>query len=125
MAEAGLSPFTAIARGLRCRCPNCGGGRLLSGYLTPALKCEQCALDFSSIDAGDGPAVFVILIAGFLVVGLALVAEIVWRPPYWVHTALWIPLMLATTLGLLRPFKGVLMALQLHNKAGESRFQKE
>lgn len=125
MAEAGLSPLSAIARGLRCRCPRCGEGRLLSGYLTPANSCERCGLDFSAVDAGDGPAVFVILIAGFVVVGLALVTEIFWRPPYWVHAALWIPLMLATTLGLLRPFKGVLIALQLHHKAEESRFQRE
>lgn len=125
MAEAGLSPFSAMTRGLRCRCPRCGEERLLSGYLTPASRCEQCGLDFSSVEAGDGPAVFVILIAGFVVVGLVLVTEIFWRPPYWVHAALWIPLMLATTLGLLRPFKGVLMALQLHHKAEESRFQKE
>lgn len=125
MADAGLSPIPAIARGLRCRCPQCGQGQLLSGYLTPAGKCGHCGLDFSSADAGDGPAVFVILIAGFFVVGLALVTEIFWRPPYWVHAAMWIPLMLLTTLGLLRPFKGVLMALQLHHKAEESRFPKD
>lgn len=125
MADASPSPISAIANGLRCRCPRCGEGRLLSGYLTPANTCEHCGLDYSSIDAGDGPAVFVILIAGFLVVGLALVTEIFWRPPYWVHAALWIPLMLATTLGLLRPFKGVLMALQLHHQAEEGRFQKK
>ncbi len=125
MADASPSPFSAIARGFRCRCPRCGEGRLLSGYLTPAEKCENCGLDFGFADAGDGPAVFVILIAGFVVVGLALVTEIFWRPPYWVHAALWIPLMLAITLGLLRPFKGILIGLQYSNKAEESRFQKD
>ncbi len=121
----GLSRAGVFAAGLRCRCPRCRNGRLFSGYLTPAKTCERCGLDFSFADAGDGPAVFVILVAGFLVVGLALVTEIFWRPPYWVHAALWIPLMLAVTLGLLRPFKGVLIALQYRNQAEESRFQKE
>lgn len=125
MAEAGPSPLSAIGNGLRCRCPRCGQGRLFSGYLMPMKNCEKCGLDFGFADAGDGPAVFVILIAGFLVVGLALITEIFWRPPYWVHAALWIPMMLATTLGLLRPFKGVLIALQFHNTAEESRFQKD
>ncbi len=125
MTEPGLSPVNPVAAGIRCRCPRCGEGSLLSGYLTPAQRCDRCGLDFGFADAGDGPAVFVILVAGILVVGAALVTEIFWRPPYWVHAALWIPLMLAATLGLLRPFKGVLIALQYRHKAEESRFQKE
>ena len=86
-----VSPYTA---GLRCRCPRCGEGRLFAGYLTLAPRCERCNLDFSFADAGDGPAVFVILIAGFIVVGSALVVEATWRPPYWLHAVLWLPLLL-------------------------------
>jgi uncharacterized protein (DUF983 family) len=68
--------------------------------------------------------VFVILIAGFLVVGLAVLVEFLFRPPYWVHAILWIPLTLASTLGLLRPLKGVLVALQVHHKAAEGRLDR-
>jgi uncharacterized protein (DUF983 family) len=68
--------------------------------------------------------VFVILIAGFLVVGLAVLVEFLFRPPYWVHAILWIPLTLASTLGLLRPLKGVLVALQFHHKAAEGRLDR-
>ena len=62
-----------------------------------------------------------ILIAGFLVVGAAVIVEFLWRPPYWVHALLWIPIILIVTLGLLRPLKGLLIALQFHHKAEESR----
>jgi len=110
-----------IAAGLAGRCPQCGKGRLFQGFLTLRPKCDVCGLDFSFADAGDGPAVFVILFAGFVVVGLALVVEFTWQPPYWVHALLWGPLILLTTLGPLRPFKGVLIALQFHHAAAEGR----
>jgi uncharacterized protein (DUF983 family) len=113
-----VSPYAA---GLRSRCPRCGQGKLFAGYLTLAPRCDRCDLDFSFADAGDGPAVFVILIAGFVVVGAALVTEAVWRPPYWLHAAMWVPLLLIVTLGLLRPLKGLLVALQFHHKAEEGR----
>ncbi|MEX0589486.1 MAG: DUF983 domain-containing protein [Xanthobacteraceae bacterium] len=113
-----VSPYAA---GLRGRCPRCGEGRLFAGYLTLAPRCERCGLDFSFADSGDGPAVFVILIAGFVVVGAALVTEALWRPPYWLHAALWLPLLLILTLGLLRPLKGLLVTLQYHHKAEQGR----
>lgn len=64
---------------------------------------------------------FIILIAGFLVVGLAVVVEFIWRPPYWVHAMLWIPLVLAVTLGMLRPLKALIVALQYHHDAATRR----
>ena len=113
-----VSPYLA---GVRCCCPRCGRGRLFTGFLTLAPACESCGLDYGFADAGDGPAVFVILIAGFLVVGAAVIVEFVWRPPYWVHALLWVPMILVVTLGLLRPLKGLLVALQFHHKAEEGR----
>ena len=113
-----VSPYSA---GLRGRCPRCGEGKLFNGYLDLAPRCERCKLDYSLADAGDGPAVFVILIAGFVVVGAALVVEATWRPPYWLHALLWLPLLLIMTLGLLRPLKGLLVTLQYHHKAEEGR----
>ncbi len=113
-----MSPYIA---GIACRCPRCGRGRLFTGFLTLARRCESCGLDYNFADAGDGPAVFVILIAGFLVVGAAVIVEFIWRPPYWVHALLWIPMILVVTLGLLRPLKGLLVALQFRHKAEEGR----
>ena len=108
-------------RGLACRCPRCGKGKLYAGFLTLAPKCERCGLDYGFIDSGDGPAVFIIMIAGFIVVGAALVVEIKYQPPFWVHAALWLPLILATTLLPMRSMKSLLIALQYHHKAAEGR----
>jgi len=125
MAKAVRPPVSPFLAGLKCRCPRCGEGRMFSGFLELAPRCDKCRLDYGFADAGDGPAVFVILIAGFLVVGLAVVVEFVWRPPYWLHAILWIPLVLMVTLGLLRPLKGLLVALQFHHKAAEGRVDRD
>jgi uncharacterized protein (DUF983 family) len=113
-----------IGRGLRGRCPRCGEGKLFSGFLTLRRACAHCGLDYGFADAGDGPAVFVILIGGFIVVFAALATEIVYQPPYWVHAALWLPLILIVTLAPLRLIKGLLIALQYHHKAAEGRLEK-
>ncbi|MEI7804687.1 MAG: DUF983 domain-containing protein [Hyphomicrobiales bacterium] len=110
-----------IARGLRCRCPRCGEGRLFDGFLTLRAKCERCGLSYSFADAGDGPAIFVIFIAGFIVVFSALITEILYQPPFWLHALLWGPMILAVTLLPLRSMKGLLIALQYHHKAAEGR----
>ncbi len=114
----------AILRGIRGRCPRCGEGTLFHGFIGLKPNCDKCGLDFSFADAGDGPAVFGILIGGFIVVFAAMVVEIAYQPPYWVHAALWVPLILIVTLGPLRPIKGVLIALQYHHKAAEGRLER-
>jgi uncharacterized protein (DUF983 family) len=112
----------AISAGVSCACRRCGHGRLFAGFLTLQLCCERCGLDYGFADAGDGPAVFIMFLGGAIVVGAALVTEILFRPPYWVHAALWLPLIVLVTLGPLRPMKGLMIALQYHHKAAESRF---
>jgi uncharacterized protein (DUF983 family) len=107
---------------VRCRCPRCGNGKLFQGFLTLRPRCDACGLDYAFADAGDGPAVFIMFLAGFVVVGAALVTEVLYQPPYWVHALLWGPLILAVTLLPLRPMKGLMIALQFHHKAEEMRF---
>ena len=87
----------------------------------PAAGCESCGLDYAFIDSGDGPAIFIIMIAGAIVVGSALIVEIKYQPPFWLHAALWLPLILATTLLPMRSMKSLLIALQYHHKAAEGR----
>jgi uncharacterized protein (DUF983 family) len=110
-----------IRAGLSCRCPRCGQGKLFQGFLNLRPRCEACGLDYAFADAGDGPAVFIILIAGFVVVGCALVTELLYAPPLWVHAVLWLPLILVTTLVPLRSMKGLMIALQYHHRAAEGR----
>ncbi len=103
------------------RCPRCGQGSLFHGYLKVAHACPSCGLDYAAFDAGDGPMVFVILIVGAIVCGSALFVEVAYQPPYWVHAALWIPLVFILTFALLRLAKGLLLVLQYKHKAGEGR----
>lgn len=120
-----MSNLSPIRTGLRCRCPRCGQGKLFSGFLTLRPRCEACGLNYNFADAGDGPAVFVILLGGGIVVAAALFTEIVYQPPYWVHAVLWLPLILLVTLAPLRLMKGVLIALQYHHKAAEGRLEQK
>lgn len=113
---------STLAAGIGGRCPACHRGKLYSGYLALAPRCENCGLDYSFADSGDGPAVFVILVTGFVVTGLALLAEIFYAPPYWLHAVLWGSLAILLPLVLLRSFKGALIALQFRHKAEESKF---
>lgn len=110
-----------VARGLSCRCPRCGEGKLYDGFLNLRPQCAVCGLDYAFIDTGDGPAVFIIMIAGAIVVAAALIVEVKYQPPFWLHAALWLPLILATTLLPLRAMKSLLIALQFHHKAAEGR----
>ena len=108
-------------RGLACKCPRCGEGKLYAGFLTLAPRCRACGLDYAFIDSGDGPAIFIIMIAGAIVVAAALIVEVKYRPPFWLHAALWLPLIVVTTLLPLRSMKSLLIALQYHHKAAPGR----
>jgi len=113
-----ISPYTA---GLLGRCPRCGRGKMFVGLLTLVPRCSCCGLDYAFADAGDGPAVFVTLLGGFLVLGGALWTELTFEPPFWVHLVVFLPLTAIVCLGLLRPTKGLLVALQYRNKAAQFR----
>ena len=115
------SPY---ATGMKNRCPRCGEGKLFKGFVDLAPSCEACGLDYGFADSGDGPAILVMLVAGFIVVGSALVVEVKYEPPMWVHLAIFLPLTLIVCLGMLRPLKGVLLALQYRNKAGLGQLEK-
>jgi len=94
------------------RCPACGQGKLFSGFLTVSKVCSSCDLSFAEHDAADGPAVFGIFIIGGGVVTLALLLERWLSPPLWVHALLWAPSIIGGSLAILRPTKGLIIALQ-------------
>lgn len=114
-------PQPPVLTGARGLCPRCGQGRMFRGYIDLMPACEVCGLDFSFADSGDGPAVFVIMIAGGLVLGFALWLEFTFEPPFWVHLVVSLPVLVLVCGGLLRVLKGILIALQYRNRAAEGR----
>jgi uncharacterized protein (DUF983 family) len=112
----GAAPPSALAAGLRCRCPACGEGALFEGFLAVRPRCAVCGLDLSAQDSGDGPVAFIVLIAGAIVVALALITEVRYEPPIWLHLVLWLPLTMILVLALMRPFKAILIAAQYKHR---------
>jgi uncharacterized protein (DUF983 family) len=99
------------------RCPRCGQGKLFKGLLTVVDRCAVCGLDLRAHDTGDGPAVFIIFILGFIVVPLAVWTEFHFEPPIWVHILIWPALLLGGTIGLLRPLKALMIGQQYRHRS--------
>ena len=116
MSQAASSP---LATGLTGHCPRCGRGRLFNGFLAVAPRCEACGLDLSLQDSGDGPVALIVLLVGFIVVIAALVVEVRYGWPVWLHLLVWLPLSALLCLVLMRPFKGILIALQYKHRRHE------
>ena len=110
------NPYLAGAAG---RCPHCGQGHLFKGFLGIAPVCDSCGYDLSKADSGDGPAVFLIFILGFLVVPMALWVSMTVDWPLWLHAIVWSIVVLALTLGMLRPAKAYVVALQYRYRRSE------
>jgi len=105
---------TALWRGLRGKCPNCGEGHLFRKFVKVADACNHCGEDFHHHRADDFPAYLVIILVGHIIVPLAMYVEVVYSPAYWIQAAVWLPLILAMSVGLLQPVKGAVVALQWH-----------
>lgn len=110
---------TMLKSGFLCRCPACGDAPLFDSLLTIKPKCVACGADFSVQDSGDGPAVFVILVAGAICVPFILIAQLAFKPPIWLLGLIGLPLTAGVCLGLLRPFKSMLFSAQWRHSAGE------
>ena len=111
------NPYLAGAAG---RGPRCGEGFLIDGFLKVAPACDACGATFTKADSGDGPVVFITLIAGFLMAFGAMFHMIAFNPPIWVLLVVWLPLTVITVLALLRPMKGLMVAAQFTNQASEA-----
>lgn len=105
-------------------CPQCGERTLFEGAVKFAPRCRACGLDYVQFNVGDGPAAFLTLIIGALVVGLALTVELAWGPPFWVHVVLWVPFTAGAVIWGLRAGKAALLAAEYKRQAGEGRLKK-
>lgn len=104
--------------GVLGRCPACDGGPLFRGFLKTVERCGACGFDFGRVNTGDGAAVFIMQVAGALVVFPALYVQIAYSPPIWAMLAVAAPLTAGLALGLMRPGKGAMIALQMGGAAG-------
>lgn len=104
--------WSAMARGWRCRCPNCGEGKLFRAFLKTADSCSQCGQNFTHHRADDLPAYLVIVIVGHIVVPVALAIETRFAPPILLQLAIYLPLTLFSSLMLLQPIKGAVVGFQ-------------
>jgi uncharacterized protein (DUF983 family) len=111
----------AIRTAIACKCPRCGEGSLyppgVNLVLLPA--CPVCNLNLAKNDSADGPAVFLIFLLGFSLVPLALLMENIFAPPLWFHAVFWGAVALGATIGLLRPLKAYIIALQFKHRPGD------
>ncbi|MFM9978455.1 MAG: DUF983 domain-containing protein [Sphingomonadaceae bacterium] len=104
-------------------CPQCGGRTLFAGWVRFAERCRICGLDFSAFNVGDGPAAFLTLIVGAIVVIGAVTLELAAGPPFWLHLILWPPITLTLVIGGLRAAKAWLIRAEYRHAAREGRIK--
>lgn len=121
--ERPLGP--ALLRGWRGRCPSCGGGPMMNGYLRVRHNCASCGEELFHHRADDAPAWATILIVGHVLVTSLLFVETRFAPPLWVHWSVWPVLTLGLTMWLLPRIKGMVVAMQwarrMHGFDGRAR----
>ncbi len=105
--------WTAIGRGLLNRCPACGETHIFKRFLKVTPVCSNCAAPLGLARADDAPPYFTIFVVGHIVITGMLMLEKWESPPMWVQTAIWVPVTLILSLGLLQPIKGATVGLML------------
>ena len=122
MSDPAWPPLNTLKTGLTCRCPRCGQGPLLKGFLTIREACTECGLDYGFADPADGPAFFGMSLVGVVGMALFMWFEFTVHPPIWVHMVVTLPLLAVACLAVLRPLKGWLVSEQYVHKAAEPEF---
>ena len=118
-APAPPSPFAA---GLAGRCPRCGKGSIFDGFLALKPRCPLCDFDLSKADTGDDPAFFASFIGGFALLAVGVWMQVSYDSSFWAYVVLAV-VGTALIIGMIRPLKGLLTALQFSNKAEQGRFE--
>ena len=91
---------------------------MFTGYLSVQESCTACGLAFEPLRANDAPAYFTIFIVGHVIVAGLLLAEKTAHPALWLQMAIWIPLAIVLTFGLLPVMKGAVMGAIYASHAG-------
>ena len=116
--------WNAIRNGFLGRCPKCGQGRLFAGFLKVVPACSHCGEEMHHHRADDLPAYLVVLVVGHVIVGAFMGFEATTTLSTWQHLAIWVPLTVILSIGLIRPIKGAVVGLQwalyMHGFGGET-----
>lgn len=121
--EPGRAEEPLAVAALGGHCPRCGAKTLFDGVARFAPRCRVCGLDYGQFNVGDGPAAFLTLIIGAVIVILAVWVELSWSPPWWVHVILWTPLTIGSVIWSLRVAKAALLIAEYRRKAGLGRLK--
>ncbi len=110
--ETARPVIASIKRGLACKCPSCGEGRIFNSYLEVNDTCPSCEEVLSHHQADDFPPYLTISIVGHVIVAAMLIVERSTDLSTGFHLAIWIPLTIILSLALLRPLKGAVVGMQ-------------
>ena len=113
-----------IGDAIKGNCPRCGAPTMFANVVAFAPACTGCGLDYASFNVGDGPAAFLTLIVGAIVVLGAVTLELTAQPPFWVHLLIWPVVTSAIVVGMLRVAKALLLASEYRNAAREGRIRR-
>jgi uncharacterized protein (DUF983 family) len=102
----------AMWRGFRSKCPACGEGKMFRKFLKVADNCPNCGEELYHQRADDFPAYLVIVIVGHILIPIVLAVETDFVMPMWVAMTMWPAIGLASTMALLQPVKGAVVAIQ-------------
>ena len=123
MSDPANPPLNTLSTRLRCRCPRCGKGPLLKGFLTIRDECPACGLSYAFADPADGPAFFGMSAVGVIGMAAFMAFEFTVHPPIWVHMVVTFPLLIVGCLAVLRPLKGWLVSEQYVHKAAPPEWE--
>lgn len=102
----------AIIKGVKCRCPSCGEGKMFNKWLKVTPKCSHCGEELFHERAQDFPPYITITIVGHIVVTLLLIVEANIELSMNTHLMIWIPLAFALSLLMMQPVKGGVVGMQ-------------
>ena len=116
------TPPSPVLAGLAGRCPACGKASIFDGFLALKTRCPACGFDLTKADTGDGPAFFASFIGSVVLLAVGVWMQVAYEASFWAYVIL-VVVGTALIIGMIRPIKGLLTALQFSNKAEQGRFE--
>ena len=111
-----ISLKTAALRGLMGRCPHCGQGKLMRGYLKQVEACAVCGEQFGHIRADDAAPWLTIIVVGHIFLPFAFMVDVDWMPT-WAVMLMWSAFFAAIALVILPRAKALFIAILWQTRA--------